>query len=136
MLKKVLRWLCALYIGGVGVLHFVRPEAFVAIMPKVLPAHLLLVYVSGFFEVAGSIGLLIPRTRRLASYGLMMLLVAVFPANINVAVNHIQIPGLPAQPDWAAWGRLLLQPLFIYWAWWAGRDDAPPRSGTLMPAMK
>ena len=125
MMRKILRGLLSFYVGVIGVIHFVRPEPFVAIMPKMFPAPLFLVYLSGFFEIAGAIGVQIPQTRRAASIGLMALLVAVFPANINMAINHIQLPGLPVQPEFMLWVRLAFQPLFIYWAWWIGRESAP-----------
>ena len=67
---------------AVGVLHFVRPKAFVRIVPKFLPTPLALVYISGFFEILGGVGLLIPETRTWAAWGLIALYVAVFPANI------------------------------------------------------
>ncbi len=125
MKRTILRGLLTFYVGAVGVLHFVKPEPFVAIMPKMFPAPLFLVYLSGFFEIAGAIGVQIPKTRRAASIGLMALLIAVFPANINMAINHIQLPGLE-QPEFMLWVRLAFQPLFIYWAWWAGREPADP----------
>ena len=121
-IRKIVRALLATFLGAVGVLHFVKPEPFVAIMPKMFPAPLFLVYLSGFFEIAGAIGLLIPKTRRAASIGIMALLIAVFPANINMAINHIQLPGLPEQSVFMLWLRLAFQPLYIYLAWWVGRQ--------------
>lgn len=107
---------------AIGVLHFVNPEPFIKIVPAFLPAARALVLVSGFFEIAGGVGLLVPRTRRWASYGLIALYLAVFPANVNMAVNHIQIGASP-MPVWAMWMRLPFQVLFIAWAWWVGRDS-------------
>jgi len=82
--KLIALWTLAAAMVAIGVLHFVRPKPFVRIVPKYLPAPLTLVYVSGFFEILGGIGLLIPETRVWAAWGLIALYVAVFPANINM----------------------------------------------------
>lgn len=99
----------------VGVLHFTSPEGFEAIVPRWLPAPRALVYVSGVAEIAGGLGLLLPRTRRAAALGLVALYVAVFPANVNMAVNHLPLGGATL-PVWALWVRLPFQLLFIAWA--------------------
>lgn len=92
--RRVMRVLLAVGMTAIGVLHFVAPEGFVKIVPKALPAPLALVYFSGACEIAGGLGLLVERTRRLASWGLVALYVSVFPANINMAVNDIQPVGV------------------------------------------
>lgn len=115
--KEILRFVLALSIGSVGILHFTSPEPFVRIVPEILPAPLALVYISGFFEILGSIGLLIPLVSRAAAWGLIALFVAVFPANINMAVNQIYLDGLPESPA-LLWGRLPFQAVLIAWAWW------------------
>ena len=81
-------------------------------MPSYLPAHVALVQISGVVEILGGIGVLLPRTRRCAAWGLILLLVAVFPANLNVALH-----GWPGEniPDWILWARLPFQPLAIWW---------------------
>lgn len=108
---------------AVGVLHFVAPAGFVKIVPKSLPEPLLLVYVSGFFEVLGGAALFVPwpRIRRLAGWGLIALYVAVFPANVNMAANDIQPEGMTI-PEVVLWLRLPLQLALIAWAWWCTRD--------------
>jgi uncharacterized membrane protein len=111
---------------AIGIAHFANPDPFVRIVPAILPAKLALVYVSGACEIAGGLGLLLPLTRRLAGLGLIALYVAVFPANINMAVNHIPISDKPLA-SWIPWARLPFQILFIAIAWWVSRD-APPRS--------
>ena len=113
----------ATFMIAIGVTHFASPEGFVQIVPKVLPAPLVLVYVSGVFEVLGGIGVLVARTRRMAGWGLIALYVAVFPANINMAVNHIEPAGTHI-PEALFWLRLPLQVLLIAFAWWCTRDDA------------
>lgn len=108
-----------------GTNHFVNPDFFVAIMPPYLPAHLELVYLSGVVEIAGGIGVLIPALRSLAGWGLVALLVAIFPANLHMALH----PELfsDATP-FALYSRLPIQILLIGWAYWATRADAtPPR---------
>ena len=112
----VLRWALTLIFLTSGVLHFLRPEPFLAIMPKALPAPLLLVQISGACEIAGAVGLQLPRLRVAAAWGLVLLLVAVFPANINQAVNQVQIPGHEVSPA-VMWGRLPIQLVLIWAAW-------------------
>lgn len=102
---------------GAGVMHFVTPQFFVDIVPAALPAPLAIVYVSGVFEILGAIGLLVPQTRRFSALGLLALFVAVFPANVNMAVHHITPTGAAPMPEWAAWARLPLQGLLLWWAW-------------------
>lgn len=115
--RVVTRWVAAAAMSAVGVLHFVNPEPFVKIVPRALPAPLLLVYLSGVAEIAGGLGLLWERTRKAAGWGLVALYVAVFPANINMAVNNIAMGPEPVPPA-ILWGRLLLQPVFIAVALW------------------
>lgn len=121
MLKTVFRVLLALLVTAAGVMHFVRPEFFVAVVPAYLPYPRALVYISGFFEIAGGIGLLIPAVSRLAAWGLVALFIAVFPANINMALNQTPINGVvyPA----ALWLRLPLQFVFIAWAYWLTKPN-------------
>lgn len=107
---------------GVGVAHFTNPGDFVAIMPPWVPAHLALVYVSGVFEILGGLGLLPLRTRAAAGWGLIALYVAVFPANVHMALHDVPLGGEPL-PSWALWARLPLQAVFILWAWWVSRPD-------------
>ncbi len=126
IVKIALRTLLAVAMIAVGITHFVSPAFFVAIVPKWLPAPLALVYISGFFEIAGGVGLLVPKTRRAAAWGLVALYVAVFPANINMAVNEIQPTG-GHMPVAAMWIRLPFQILFIAWAYWFTRPDTPAR---------
>ena len=105
-----------------GVAHFRHPEPFIGIVPGWLPAHKALVLVSGFFEILGGVGLLVPRTRRAAAWGLIALFVAVFPANVNMALHDVPISGQHF-PAWALWLRLPLQAVLILWAWGLTRSD-------------
>ena len=108
-----------------GVMHFVVPEAYVQVMPPVLPAPLALVYLSGVAEVALGVGVLYPRTRRYAAWGLVALLIAVFPANVYMATSGVVVEGTPfgtIDPSAAErWGRLPLQAVLVAWAWWYTR---------------
>lgn len=101
-----------------GVAHFVRPGAYLAIMPDELPAHRELVYASGAAEMAGGLALLPPRTRRWAGWWLIATLVAVFPANVHMAVRSERYPQFPPA---ALWARLPLQLVLIAAVWRAMR---------------
>jgi uncharacterized membrane protein len=122
--KTIARVVLALLMVAVGTLHFVAPAPFVRIVPRALPRPGALVYLSGFFEILGGLGLLVPRTRRVAAWGLVALYVAVFPANVNMAVNNLPF-GAVRNPT-LAWLRLPFQAVFILWAWWCARPDPPP----------
>ena len=117
-MKNVLRYLLSMMMIAAGILHLVRPEKFVQIVPDYLPAHRALVYVSGCFEILGGAGLLIKRARKASAWGLVALFVAVFPANVNMAVNKILIDN-----PLILWGRLPFQAVLIVWAWWYTRSD-------------
>jgi uncharacterized membrane protein len=97
-----------------GVLHFVKPRMYEAIMPRYLPAHRELVYASGVAEIAGGAGVLYPRTRRAAGWWLIATLLAVFPANVEMAVHAKRFKRFPPA---ALWARLPLQGVLIAWAW-------------------
>jgi uncharacterized membrane protein len=119
MLRKILRVVLASAMIVIGVLHFVEPAGFVAIVPSFLPAPLALVLVSGFFEVLGGVGLLVPRVRRAASLGLVALYVVVLPANVNMALHDLPLGGTHLPPV-VLWLRLPFQVVFIVLALWVG----------------
>jgi uncharacterized membrane protein len=106
-----------------GAMHFVIPRSYEAIMPPSLPNHREAVAISGIAEIAGGAALMHPRTRRFARWWLLGLLLAVFPANVHMAVNPEQVRGLDLNrvPRWALWARLPLQPLAMLWVWRATR---------------
>src|SRR5579884_1804208 len=101
--RATLRVVLAIFMIAIGLDHFANPDFFVRIVPRALPAPLLLVQVSGFFEVLGGAGLLVARVRRAAGIGLVLLYVAVFPANLNMCL-HPELGG--SIPLWALWVRL------------------------------
>ena len=118
--KRLALLALALFFVVAGINHFVNPDFYVAMMPPYLPAHLGLVYLSGAFEVIGGVAVLVPAARAKAGWGLVALLVAVFPANLHMALNPDLFPDLsPA----ALYIRLPFQALFIAWAYWATRPD-------------
>jgi uncharacterized membrane protein len=97
-----------------GLLHFLRPRMYQAIMPEYLPAHRELVLASGAAEMAGGAGLLSERTRRAAGLWLIATLVAVFPANLHMALHPERYRRFPR---WALWVRLPLQAALIAQVW-------------------
>ena len=102
---------------GAGALHFITTNFYLRMMPPYLPAHLLLVQISGVCEMLGGVGLMIPATRRAAAIGLIALLIAVFPANLQMALHPDEYRDVG--PAIAFYSRLPLQALFIYLVWWA-----------------
>ncbi|HVS99357.1 MAG TPA: hypothetical protein VHE08_02465 [Solirubrobacterales bacterium] len=100
-----------------GTLHFVRPRPYEAIVPPPFPRRAS-VAISGVAEIAGGLAVLHPATRRTGRWGLLALLVAVFPANVYMAVGPEKILGMGTKiPRWALWARLPLQPLAMLWVW-------------------
>ncbi len=103
-----------------GILHFVVPGPYIGIVPRALPNPRLLVFISGACEIAGGLGVLLPATRRLAGLGLLALLVAVLPANVQMLLDA-QARGTSAWWQLALWVRLPLQALLMWWVWRATR---------------
>ena len=97
-----------------GIDHFINPDFYLSIMPPAFPLHAEAVYISGFFEILGGICVLIPSLRKLAGWGLVALLVSVYPANIYMAINPEAFPEISIG---LLYFRLPLQFLFIYWAY-------------------
>lgn len=105
--------IAVLFLGS-GILHFVKPGPYAAIVPDQLPAHRAIVYVSGAAEIAGALALLSRDSSRWAGWWLIALLVAVFPANVNMAVNAERFRSIP---EVLLWVRLPLQGVLIAWVW-------------------
>lgn len=114
--KEVLRVVFSMSLIIIGIAHFVRAEQFARIVPPVFPTYPS-VYISGVFEILGGIGLLIPSVSVAAAWGLIALFIAVFPANIYMALHNIKLDGVP-QSQLLYWGRLPFQAVLIAWAWW------------------
>jgi uncharacterized membrane protein len=117
------RILLALAFIAAGILHFVKPEPYLAIMPPWLPAHALLVQLSGIAELAGGIGLLVRRWRRPAGIGLIVLLAAILPANVQMLLNY-QDRGAPAGEITLLWLRLPLQLVLMGAVWWVAVNSS------------
>ncbi|MBA3742397.1 DoxX family protein [Sporichthya sp.] len=106
-----------------GILHFINAQSFENITPDYLPAHLALVLISGVAEFAGGLGLLLPQVRRQAGIGLILLLIVIFPANIDMLVHADE----QSIPEPLLWARLPLQPLLIWWVYRASlRQERSP----------
>ena len=120
--KRVARWAMVVFMVASGIGHFAITDSYVAMVPAALPAPKLLVWLSGLAELAGGIGLVLPwpALRRAAAIGISLLLVAVFPANINMAIHHLPLGDAPVSPL-LLWLRLPLQLVFIAWALWLAR---------------
>lgn len=118
-LKTDARIAAAVIFMLIGFMHLAKPQKLVYMINGLLPYAHALVIVSGILEIALGIGLFFPAARVYAAWGLIILLVLMFPANINVAVQQLPPPGgLPAKP-WYTWSRLAFQPVYIAWLWWA-----------------
>lgn len=119
----------ALFFMIAGSSHFIEPAPYLAIVPSYVPWPSAMVAVSGVAEILGGLGVCLRSTRRAAGWGLIALLIAVFPANIH-AISSGMIIGGHALPAWMLWARLPFQLLFIVWVWRVcmrdRRLEAPP----------
>jgi len=118
LFKTVMRWVTGLLMVAAGANHFLNEALYVGIMPRYFPYPRELVWISGVAEIVLGAALLAPQFQVLAAWGLIALLVAVFPANINMLL-HPEV--LPKAPLWVLWLRLPLQAVFIAWAYWFTR---------------
>ena len=124
-LRRVSQWLLSLLLLSASVSHFWCPAPFVQIVPPMVPWPLTAVYVSGAAEFFLGIALLIPRVSRLAAMGVVLLLVAVFPANIYHWLGDVRVGGAAA-PGWYHAVRLPLQGVLVAWAFWLSRRPQSP----------
>ena len=136
--RRVASWPAAVRVGLAAMFCFTAVAHFapmrsdlVAMVPPWVPRPELVVLVTGLLELAGAIGLLVPRTRRAAAIGLILFLVAVFPANVHAAQEGVLLRGEPATP---LVPRILLQLLFLGLVWWAGWRHAGPARPAEAPA--
>jgi uncharacterized membrane protein len=119
-MRAALRYVLALMYLIAGMAHLRSPAGFLAITPSWVPAPEWVVLVSGLCEITGAIALVFfPAWRRAAAIGLAAYAVAVFPANINHAINDIAIAGVDLE-WWYHGPRLVFQPVAVWWALWAG----------------
>jgi uncharacterized membrane protein len=122
-------YLLSFCLAGAGFSHLLNPQFFVAIIPPGLPNPEWLNVVSGLAEIVLGVFLLEPRVRVFAAWGIIALLIAVYPANVYVALENVGMPGGEPGTGNAAvnWARLPFQLLFMAWAWWYTRPDAEER---------
>jgi uncharacterized membrane protein len=123
------RWALAVMFIFTGASHFTSMKYdYVMMIPESLPRGLWVIYLTGVLEIAGAIGLLIPRLRRVAAICLVLLLLAMFPANVNAALNGIPLRG---RAPTSLWLRLPMQVLFIWMLWWTSikKSMATPNRG-------
>ena len=116
--RAILRWAATAFFVGAGANHFVNPAPYLAMMPAELPTawHGPLNVISGAAEILGGLGLILPATRRFAAWGLIALLIAVFPANVNMAMNELPL-GTTHVPTWLLWARLPVQVVMVAWVY-------------------
>jgi uncharacterized membrane protein len=124
--KRSLLWVMAAFYVLAGFNHLVNPDFYVAIIPPELPEPEWLNLAAGLAEIVLGVYVLEPRVRALAAWGIIALLVAVFPANLYVALENVGVPGGRPGTGNAAlnWARLPFQALFVVWAFWYTRPDA------------
>ena len=122
MIKKVSIVAMSFFYIYIGVRHFIDPMWFVQIMPPYLPLHLELVYLSGFFEILFGSMLLFKNTRYLACCAIVLLLIAVYPANIYLAFNEVPQKAIGISQFMASWVRLPIQFVFIGLAVWHSKN--------------
>lgn len=134
-MKKISKFVLSIFLVVAGTLHFILPDVYLRIMPPYLPWPLGLVYLSGAFELALGLLLLVPRYSCWAAWGIIALLIAVFPANFHLYQHQEIMPG----PPLLHLLRLPLQAVFILWAFWHTNADghrsgeSPNRSSTRSP---
>ncbi len=117
-IKTISKYLLAMFMIVAGIMHFATPDFFLKIMPPYLPLHKELVLLSGVFELVPGVLLLVPQTSRLAAWGIVALLIAVFPANLYLYQHQDILPAAPV----IHLLRLPLQGVFILWAYWHTRS--------------
>ncbi len=128
---KFCRILLALFFVAAGLNHFVKPQMYVGIMPSWLPRPMLVNGISGGAEILGGLGLLIRPLRVAAGWGLIALLVAVYPANLYAtALGHM--PGLSFSST-LLWLRLPVQAVFVLGVWWVALRPSDPGRGSHLP---
>jgi len=125
-IKTISLYLLGILLVLAGINHFIMAEeVYLKIMPPYLGWHKELVFLSGLIEIGLGVLLLVPQYRKIAAWGIILLLIAVFPANIYLAQTNGAVLGVSPL---VAWGRLPLQILFLLWAWWFTKDENGKKS--------
>ena len=115
--KSILIIISSIFYTIVGIKHFIEPDYFLSIIPPYLPFHIELVYISGFFEILFGLMILFPKYRYYGSIGLILLLIAIFPANIYLAQSKEAQEAIGASQQITIW-RLPMQGILIWIAYW------------------
>lgn len=115
-MRRLSRFALAAFFVVAGTFHFIRPTLYLAIMPPFLPGPSALVAISGAAEIMGGLGVIFTFSRKAAGWGLIALLIAVFPANLQAVANGMVINSWSV-PPWILWARLPFQLLFIFWVY-------------------
>jgi uncharacterized membrane protein len=125
LLKRVLLWLMGIFDVVAGTNHFASTDFYMPMMPPYLPLHLQLVYLSGVAEIVLGIAVLIPSVRQPAAWGIILLLIAIFPANMHIALHNVPLGGRARGLGVWNWVRLPFQGVLIAWAWRYTQAERP-----------
>ena len=125
-IRSIARLLLAASLVVAGVAHFAMPQTYLPLMPEVLPAKRFWIYFTGVAEIAGGIGLLVPRLRRAATIGIVLMLVGFLWVHVDLLFRPATFGGEPI-PRWILWARVPLQFVLIAWTWWVGWDRRAPK---------
>ncbi len=123
--KRIFLGMMAAFFLFGGVQHFTNTDFYIPMMPPYLPWHEGLIYLSGGAEIGLGIAVLVPQVRRVAAWGIILLLVAIFPANIHIALYNVPLAGAEEGAGILNWVRLPFQLVLIAWAWCFTRPDGP-----------
>jgi uncharacterized membrane protein len=129
--KRASLWVMSVFYLAAGAAHFRAPDFYLPMMPASLPWPLALIYLSGMAEMGLGVALLVPALRRAAAFGVIALLIAIFPANLHVALHNVPIGGRAEGLGLWNWVRLPLQGVLIAWAYWLARPASRPAQRTL-----
>ena len=121
MTKTILLYVLVVFYVVAGANHFLQPDVYLPMMPPYLPWHRALIYVSGAAELGLGLAMLSPTLRPAAAWGLILLLIAIFPANLHIALHNVPLFGNTEGFGVWNWVRLPFQAVFIAWAWWYTR---------------
>jgi uncharacterized membrane protein len=122
MTRRILLFVMAAFYVLAGINHFVNPDVYMPMMPPYLPWHRGLILLSGAAEVGLGLAVLVPALRHASAWGIILLLIAIFPANLHIALHNVPLFGNAEGFGAWNWVRLPFQAVLIGWAWWYTRD--------------
>ncbi|MHA7131429.1 DoxX family protein [Algoriphagus namhaensis] len=130
-IRTGLLYIMAFFYLVAGVNHFIKPEFYLPLIPDYMPDAALLNIISGVAEILGAIGLLIPATRKLAAWGIILMLVAFVPSHVYFIQIGSCVPDVLCVDEWIGWVRLIvIHPVLIYWAWiYTKKENDGPKIG-------